>query len=162
MTAQAVISDSPRFIRFQSVLSKLASDPDEAKQFASTVNGPETFASYLSKKGIAVSASEADTVYRALRELAATLPNQQPAEERPLGDNELTEVVGGGWGWVAIGAVAGLALGAVTGGVGLALAGAAFEVVGTATLGAVGGGLVGAGGGAAVGGIAQTIKNALS
>ncbi len=161
MTEQAAIADSPRFIRFQGVLSKLASDPDEAKQFASTVNGPETFASYLSQKGIAVSASEAETVYGALHELAGTLPHQGGAE-RPLGDNELGEVVGGGWGWVAIGAVAGLALGAVTGGVGLALAGAAFEVIGTATIGAVGGGLVGAGSGAAVGGIAQTIKNALS
>ncbi|WP_199084433.1 hypothetical protein [Bosea sp. ASV33] len=162
MTAQAMTSDSPRFIQFQGVLSKLASDPDEARQFASTVNNPETFAFYLSKKGIAVNSSEAETVYGALHKLAATLPEQGPAEERPLQDNELSEVVGGGWGWVAIGAVAGLALGAVTGGVGLALAGAAFEVVGTATLGAVGGGLVGAGSGAAVGGIAQTIKSALS
>jgi hypothetical protein len=162
MTVQSEPSDSTRFVQFQGVLSKLASDPDEARQFALTVNSPETFASYISEKGIAVSASEANTVYGALRDLAATLPNQGPAEERPLGDNELNEVVGGGWGWVAIGAVAGLALGALTGGVGLALAGAAFEVVGTAAIGAVGGGLVGAGGGAAVGGIAQTIKNALS
>ncbi|MFG7490603.1 hypothetical protein [Methylorubrum rhodesianum] len=162
MTTLAATPNSSRFIQFQGVLSKLASDSEEAKQFALTVNNPATFASYLSEKGIAVSASEADTVYGALRDLAATLPDQGPAEERPLGDNELDEVVGGGWGWVAIGAVAGLALGAVTGGVGLALAGAAFEVVGTATLGAVGGGLVGAGSGAAVGGIAKTIKNALS
>lgn len=162
MTIQSGTPSSTRFIQFQGVLSKLASDQEEARQFALTVNNPETFATYLSKKGIVLNTSEADTVYGALRDLAATLPHQGPAEERPLGDNELSEVVGGGWGWVAIGAVAGLALGVVTGGVGLALAGAAFEVVGTAALGAVGGGLVGAGGGAAVGGIAQTIKNALS
>ncbi len=162
MNTQAVISESPRFAQFQGVLAKLASDPDEARQFASMVTSPASFASYLSTKGIAVNSSEAETVYGALRELAAKLPEQGPAEERPLEDKELGEVVGGGWGWVAIGAVAGLALGAVTGGVGLALAGAAFEVVGTATLGAVGGGLVGAGTGATVGGIAQTIKSALA
>lgn len=162
MNAQAVISESPRFVQFQGVLAKLASDPDEARQFASTVTSPASFASYLSTKGIAVNSSEAETVYGALHELAATLPDQAKAEERPLQDNELTEVVGGGWGWVAIGAVAGLALGAVTGGVGLALAGAAFEVVATGTIGAVGGGLVGAGGGAAIGGIGQAIKNALA
>lgn len=162
MTAQPEAAESARFIQFQGVLAKLASDPDEARQFALTVNSPETFASYISEKGIGVSSSEANTLYGALRDLAATLPNQGPAEERPLRDNELNEVVGGGWGWIAIGAVAGLALGALTGGVGLALAGAAFEVVGTATLGAVGGGITGAGGGALIGGIAQTIKNALS
>lgn len=162
MTAQAVMSESPRFVQFQGVLAKLASDPNEARQFASTVNSPASFASYLSTKGIAVNSSEAETVYGALQELAATLPDQGKAEERSLQDNELGDVVGGGWGWVAIGAVAGLALGAVTGGVGLALAGAAYEVVATATIGAVGGGIVGAGGGAAIGGTAQAIKNALS
>lgn len=162
MTIQSENTNSLRFIQFQGVLSKLASDPEEAKQFASTVNDPETFASYLSKKGIIVNASEADAVYGALRDLAATRPDQGLSEERPLGDNELNDVVGGGWGWVAIGAVAGLALGALTGGVGLALAGAAFEVVATASIGAVGGGVVGAGSGALIGGIAQTIKNALS
>lgn len=162
MTIHQENIDSGRFVRFQGVLSQLASDPEEARKFASTVNNSETFASYLSSKGIVVNAGEADTVYGALRDLAATQSNQGRSEERPLGDNELNDVVGGGWGWVAIGAVAGLALGALTGGVGLALAGAAFEVVATASIGAVGGGVVGAGGGALIGGIAQTIKNALS
>ena len=162
MTIQQENTNSERFIQFQGVLSKLASDPEEAKKFASTVNDSKTFASYLSNKGIIVNASEADTVYGALRDLAATQSNQAHSEERPLGDNELNDVVGGGWGWVAIGAVAGLALGALTGGVGLALAGAAFEVVATASIGAIGGGVVGAGSGALIGGIAETIKNALS
>lgn len=162
MNTQLSSPNSTRFVQFQGVLSELASNPDEAKQFTLSVHNPETFASYLSQKGIIVNKTESETLYGAMRDLASTLPDEGPAEERPLGDNELDDVVGGGWGWVAIGAVAGLALGAVTGGVGLALAGAAFEIVGTATVGAVGGGLLGAGGGAAVGGIAQTIKNALS
>lgn len=86
MSSDAETRSSSRFTQFQDLLAKLASDPAEAKLFTATVNSPETLAAYTAGKGMILDIGEAETVYGALRELAATLP---------LRDEELAEVAGG-------------------------------------------------------------------
>lgn len=158
VTTEAATTN-PKLAEFQQILAGIASNPEEAKHFAATVQDPEGMAAYCAEKGLILTSVQAETTYKAIRDAEALMQETAVAENRTLSEAELENVTGG-ISWALIGLGAGAILGALTGGIGLALAGAAYEVVGTAILGGVAGGLGGGGAGAAIGGIAQAISNA--
>jgi len=159
MTTETATTTNPKLAEFQQILTGIATNQEEAKHFAATVQDPEGMAAYCADKGLVLTSAQAETTYKAIRDVEALMQEVAVSENRTLSEAELENVTGG-VSWALIGLGAGALVGALTGGIGLALAGAAYEVVGTAILGSVAGGVGGGTVGSIVGGISQLVSNA--